>query len=114
MQELHTLPELINTFAGRGEHPVILALQKEGMTCWTYAELGDHVQRLANGFAHAGLSQGDRVALLAGYGPAPASTSTAPSRPSSTRYCSGLSGCHSKRARSNHCTCTVSPDSLVY
>ncbi len=69
MQELHTLQELINTFAGRGQHPAILALQKEGMTRWTYAELGDHVQRLANGLTHAGLSQGDRVALLANNAP---------------------------------------------
>ncbi len=44
-------------------------MRKEGAGRWSYAELGDHVRRLAHGLGEKGVSRGDHVALLAGNRP---------------------------------------------
>src|SRR5919202_2270168 len=69
MSELRTLQSLIETLFGHGDKPVVLALQKESAQRWSYAELADHVRRLAHGLTEAGVGRGDHVALLAGNRP---------------------------------------------
>ena len=63
--KLHTLQSLIDGLAAHGDRPAMLALHKEDSEHWSYARLADHVQRLAQGLAKAGVDQGDLVALFA-------------------------------------------------
>ncbi|MDP8952745.1 MAG: long-chain fatty acid--CoA ligase, partial [Actinomycetota bacterium] len=69
MGELQTLQSLIDALSEHGDRPAVLALQKEDAERWTYAELDDHVRRLARGLTEAGVGRGDNVALLAPNGP---------------------------------------------
>ena len=65
MSELSTLQSLIDSLLELGDQPAVLALHKEGIERWSYAELADHVQQLACGLAETGVGGGDHVALLA-------------------------------------------------
>src|SRR5919199_473936 len=69
MSELRTLQSLVDTLSEHGDKSVVLALQKEGAQRWSYAELADHVRRLAHGLIDAGIERGTHVALLAGNRP---------------------------------------------
>ncbi len=69
MDSFSSLRDLIDAFPQRADKPAIVALRKEGHDVWSYRKLSDHVVRLAAGLAEAGLSRGDRVAILAGNGP---------------------------------------------
>jgi long-chain acyl-CoA synthetase len=70
MDKLRTLQSLVETLSEHSDQAVMLALHKEGVERWSYAELADHVQRLAHGLAAAGVGCGDHVALLADNRPA--------------------------------------------
>ena len=65
MSELSTLQSLIDSLLELGDQPAVLALHKEGIERWSYAELADHVHQLACGLAETGVGGGDHVALLA-------------------------------------------------
>src|SRR5215217_2184743 len=69
MSELRTLHSFIETLSGRGDRPAMLALHKEEIEYWSYAELADHARRLARGLAERGVERGDHVALQAGNRP---------------------------------------------
>src|SRR5919199_6595052 len=69
MSELRTLQSLVDTLSEHGDKSVVLALQKEGAQRWSYAELANHVRRLAHGLIEAGIERGTHVALLAGNRP---------------------------------------------
>ena len=60
-----TLCDVIVALGQAGARPAVLALQKEGVTEWSCAELGGLVARVAGGLAEAGVGPGTRVALLA-------------------------------------------------
>jgi long-chain acyl-CoA synthetase len=65
---MHTLRDLIASLADRGEAPVILATQPDGIETQSYAALAARVRRLAGGLTAAGIGTGDRVALFAAHG----------------------------------------------
>src|SRR5215218_1031236 len=66
MSELRTLRSLVDTLSEHdGDQPAVLALHKESIERWSYAELTDHVRRLASGLSETGVEHGDHVALLA-------------------------------------------------
>src|SRR5215212_5996864 len=69
MSELRTLHSFIETLSGRGDRPAMLALHKEEIEYWSYAELADHARRLARGLAERRVERGDHVALQAGNRP---------------------------------------------
>jgi long-chain acyl-CoA synthetase len=69
MDELRTLVSLTKALSEHGEKPAIVAMREEGAERWSYADLEDHVRRLAHGLAEKGVSRGDHVALLAGNRP---------------------------------------------
>src|SRR5215210_2243671 len=66
MSEPHTLRSLVNTLSKCGDHLAVLALHKEDVERWSYAELADHTRRLAHGLVEAGVDRGEHVALLTG------------------------------------------------
>jgi long-chain acyl-CoA synthetase len=65
MSELRTLRSLVDALSEHGDRPAVLALHKENIEHWSYAELADHVRRLASGLSETGIEHGDHVALLA-------------------------------------------------
>ena len=65
MSELGTLQAFLEKLPERGDRPALLALRKEDIERWSYADLVDHARRLARGFAERGVGRGDHVALLA-------------------------------------------------
>src|SRR5215208_2674582 len=65
MSELRTLRSLVDALSEHGDHPAVLALHKESIERWSYAELADHVRLLARGLSETGVGQGNHVALLA-------------------------------------------------
>ena len=69
MSEPRTLQSFIETLSERGDRPAVLALHKEEIEHWSYAELADHARRLARGLAERGVGLGDHVALQAGNRP---------------------------------------------
>src|SRR5207244_2773418 len=69
MNQLHTLCSFIDKLGEHGDRPAILALQKQEIDRWSYAQLGDHVQQLALGMTKEGVDKGVPVALLAGSRP---------------------------------------------
>src|SRR5918995_6150913 len=69
MSEPRTLQYFVETLTERGDRPAVLALHKEEIEHWSYAELDDHVRRLARGLAERGVGRGDHVALQAGNRP---------------------------------------------
>lgn len=64
-RHLETLQTLVRSLAWYGRRPAIVALQKHGVETWRFADLADHVQRLATGLSEAGLSRGTRGVLFA-------------------------------------------------
>ena len=58
---LGALPEILGE---QGDKPALLALQKDTVAQWSYAELAEQSQHLAQGLAAAGVGKGDVVALL--------------------------------------------------
>jgi long-chain acyl-CoA synthetase len=70
MDKLQTLQALVETLSEHSDQAVMLALHKGSIERWSYAELAEHVQRLAHGLATAGVGCGDHVALLADNRPA--------------------------------------------
>ena len=65
MSELRTLRSLVDALSEHGDHPAVLALHKESIERWSYAELADHVRLLARGLSETGVEHGNHVALLA-------------------------------------------------
>lgn len=65
MDTMHTLQSLVHALHTFGDKPCLLALHHDGIARWSYAEVDDHVQRLAHGLARIGVGRGDYVALLA-------------------------------------------------
>src|SRR5215216_7462048 len=65
MSELHTLRSLVDALSEHGDQPAVLALHKESIERWSYAELADHVRLLARGLSETGVEHGNHVALLA-------------------------------------------------
>src|SRR5438445_3602374 len=59
-----TLRGLTESLGGYGEEPAILKVQREGIEHWSFAKLGDHVNRLAAGLAAKRIGRGNQVALL--------------------------------------------------
>lgn len=64
-----TLCALVAGFAGRGDHPGLVALGDGGIETWSYGLLAAHIRRLAAGLVKAGVAHGEPVALLAPNGP---------------------------------------------
>lgn len=60
-----TLQTMVQGLARHGERTALIALQREGLESWTYAELADLVHRFAAGLTAAGLEQHDRAVLFA-------------------------------------------------
>ncbi len=69
MSEPRTLQSFIETLSERGDRPAVLALHKEEIEHWSYAEVADHAGRLARGLAERGVGRGYHVALQAGNRP---------------------------------------------
>jgi long-chain acyl-CoA synthetase len=65
MSELRTLQSLLETLPEPGDRPAVLALHKNEIERWSYAELDARARRLARGLAERGVERGDHVALLA-------------------------------------------------
>ncbi|MDQ3913273.1 MAG: long-chain fatty acid--CoA ligase [Actinomycetota bacterium] len=65
MSELRTLRSLVDAISERGDQPAVLALHKEEIERWSYAELADQAWRLASGLSETGVCRGQHVALLA-------------------------------------------------
>lgn len=65
MDKLHTLQALMHPLRTPGDSLCVLALQKDGVTTWTYGEVASCVQRLAHGLVNAGVKPGEYVPLLA-------------------------------------------------
>ena len=66
VSELRTLRSLVAALSERVDRPAVLALHKESIEHWSYAELADHVRRLASGLTEIGVGRGDHVALNPG------------------------------------------------
>jgi len=49
MNELRTLGSLVDALSQHGDQPAVLALHKESVERWPYAELAGQVMRLASG-----------------------------------------------------------------
>src|SRR5918998_1631027 len=69
MSEPRTLQSFMETLSERGDRPAVLALHKEEIEHWSYAELADHAGRLARSLAERGVGRGYHVALQAGNSP---------------------------------------------
>ncbi len=65
MENLLTLHSLIESLAGHGGKPAILALREKDINQWTYVKLSNQIKRLANGLVAAGIGKGDRVLMFA-------------------------------------------------
>jgi len=65
MNNLQTLQSLIDRLREEGNQPAVLALHKEDVDEWSYAQLAEYVRRLANGLHEAGVGPADTVVLLA-------------------------------------------------
>ena len=68
MNELRTLRSLVDALSEHGDQPAVLALHKESIERWSYAELADHVRRLASGLTETEVGRGDHVAQEGGDG----------------------------------------------
>ena len=65
MARLETLADLVDGLPQYGERPCVIAVGKERIDRWSYAELAARVQQLARGLRRAGLQPGQHVALVA-------------------------------------------------
>src|SRR5262245_217962 len=62
---METLQALLRTLANHGERPALIAVQKHDVAVWSFTQIVDLAQRLAIGFAEAGLERGTHALLLA-------------------------------------------------
>ena len=62
---METLQALLRTLANHGERPALIAVQKHDVAVWSFTRIVDLAQRLAVGFAEAGLERGTHALLLA-------------------------------------------------
>jgi long-chain acyl-CoA synthetase len=62
---METLQALLRTLANHGERPALIAVQKHHVAVWSFTQIVDLAQRLAIGFAEAGLERGTHALLLA-------------------------------------------------
>src|SRR5919202_3701258 len=60
-----TLRWLIDSLASHADKPCILSFHGSEMERWSYAQVSDHVQRLATGLVAAGVERGEHIVLLA-------------------------------------------------
>ncbi len=60
-----TLRWLIDSLASHGDKPCILSFHGSEMEKWSYAQVADHVRRLAGGLVAAGVERGEHIVLLA-------------------------------------------------
>ncbi len=60
----HTIPDLIEATARRGDHPAIIHLGPDGQETLTCAALARNVRALAGGLVAAGVAPGENVALI--------------------------------------------------
>lgn len=65
MATVQTLQALIHRLADFADRPCIVALDKDGITSWSYAEVVREVNRLAYGLVQAGVQRNEYVPLLA-------------------------------------------------
>jgi long-chain acyl-CoA synthetase len=64
MEKIQTVQALTRALGSAGDTPCLIALQRDGTTHWSYAEVADYVNRLAHGLAAAGLERGTRAVVL--------------------------------------------------
>ncbi|MGE0826653.1 MAG: AMP-binding protein [Candidatus Binatia bacterium] len=62
---METLQQLVSMFGQRGDQPAIIALRKHDREEWSYARIADLANRVAAGFAAAGMEPGARALLFA-------------------------------------------------
>jgi long-chain acyl-CoA synthetase len=62
---LTTLVDVIQSLAPRGQHDAIVAFQPGRTDRMAYADLASRVDHMASGLAGAGVTKGDRIAVLA-------------------------------------------------
>ena len=60
-----TLRTVTRSLATRGDRPAVVALSRSGRRTWSFAELDDHVRRLAAGLLRAGVGSGEPIGLFA-------------------------------------------------
>jgi long-chain acyl-CoA synthetase len=56
---------LLSALSARGQHPAVISFGEERMATWDSTTLVDKTLSLARGLRHAGINEGDRVALWA-------------------------------------------------
>lgn len=66
---LQTLGDFIAKLGEGGATPAILSIRDENPVTWSYAELSNHIARLACGLNNRGMGPGNHVALCAAHGP---------------------------------------------
>lgn len=69
LERLHTLQNLVTPPRQAVDAPAILMLHDNDVTTWTYGELSDYVERLAQGLVAAGVQPGEHIGILAGNRP---------------------------------------------
>lgn len=62
---METLQIVVRSLAGYGRRPAIVALRKRVVETWRFADLADHVRRLATGLSEAALARGAYGVLFA-------------------------------------------------
>jgi long-chain acyl-CoA synthetase len=65
MDSPQTIQTFIQGLRDAGDRPCLLAVQRNGIEAWSYAEVATTVQRLAGGLVRTGIEPGEHVLLLA-------------------------------------------------
>jgi len=65
MDEMKTLPDLLERWDRLGDRPAVMADRESGIETWSYQALADHVRQLAHGLGADGIRPGEPVAILA-------------------------------------------------
>lgn len=63
MTRSSTLQDLVRILSGQGEREAVLSFHKDSFETWSFAKLGDAVDRLTAGMHRAGICSGARVAI---------------------------------------------------